>query len=66
MLVQKELNENQSSGFFKNGDTVKVVHLGQTGEIVGSENGAWLVKLTEGNVVSAQSEQLEKRQVLLG
>ena len=66
MLVQKKLNEQQSSGFFKNGDTVKVMHLGQTGKIVGSDNGVWLVELTEGNVVSAQSEQLEKRQVLLG
>jgi len=66
MLVQKKLNEQQGDESFKSGDTVKVVTLGRTGEIVGFENGMWLVKLNEGDVVSADSAQLEHRQVLLG
>jgi len=66
MLVQKTLNEEQSGDSFKNGDTVKVMSVGKTGKIVGFEKGMWLVKLNEGDVVSADSEQLEHRQVLLG
>jgi dsDNA-specific endonuclease/ATPase MutS2 len=66
MLVQKTLNEEQNGDPFKNGDTVKVMSVGKTGKIVGFENGMWLVKLNEGDVVSADSEQLEHRQVLLG
>jgi len=67
MLVQKELNENQGDTFpFKTGDTVKVVTSGQVGQIVGFEDGKWLVKLINESVVPADSTELEKRQVLLG
>lgn len=67
MLVQKELNENQGDVFpFKNGDTVKVTTSGQVGQIVGFEEGKWLVRLVNESVVPADSSELEKRQVLLG
>lgn len=69
MLVTKESHDS-NKGFrpgFTVGETVHVVSLGRTGNIVGRNGGAWLVRLTEGDspVPCAESD-LEKRQTLLG
>lgn len=62
MLVEKKTSSTQ---FFSVGETVKVIHLGRTGTIVGFSNGQWQVKLTEGNIVPCDSTSLEKKQILM-
>lgn len=71
MLVARETIERdtprRSATTFTVGETVHVVSLGRTGRVSGSENGRWLVTLTEGDApVSCESSDLQKRQTLLG
>lgn len=63
MLVERKTSSNQ---VFRVGETVKIIHLGQTGTIVGFSNGQWQVKLTEGNIVPCDGTSLEKKQILMG
>lgn len=63
MLVEKELS---NPNVFRVGETVKVIHLGQTGTIIGFVGGQWQVRLTEGNVVPCDATSLEKKQILMG
>jgi len=63
MLVERESSSNV---VFRIGETVKIVHLGQTGTIVGYANNQWQVKLTEGNIVPCDGTSLEKKQILMG
>lgn len=63
MLVERKTSSNQ---VFRVGETVKIIHLGQTGTIVGFSNGQWQVKLTEGNIVPCDGTSLERKQILMG
>jgi len=63
MLVERETSSNQ---VFRVGETVKIIHLGQTGTIVGYANSQWQVKLNEGNIVPCDATSLEKKQILMG
>lgn len=64
MLVEKH-PENISNKRVAIGETVKIMTNGQTGQVVGYENGQWIVEVN-GVSVRVVESQLQVREILYG
>lgn len=65
MLVEKE---GSQSPRYQIGETVKIVHLSTTGQVVSYDpsSSKYSVKLIEGNTIECTDSVLEKRKILFG